>query len=148
MKTSVHSLQTKAVPYFAALLFLLAASACSRTANFATSSVQPAARGQVKIKKDNNDNYALTVNVRYLAEPERLQPAKQVYVVWSKTPDNRELNLGQLKISHGLFSHTLKGTLEAVSPFKPSQVYITAEDRADIEYPSTYTVLAANASSK
>lgn len=145
MKTSRHIFSSASViAYAAALLLSFSLSSCSKKASFATSTIEPAARGSVKMKKDKNNNYNVTVDVKYLAEPQRLQPAKQVYVVWAKTPDNREQNLGQLRIGHGLFSSTLKGSLDAVTPFEPIQVYITAEDKADIEYPSSYTVLAAN----
>lgn len=46
-----------------------------------TSAVVPAAEGSVKIKKDKNDNHAIDVEKRNLAEPKRLPVPQSVYSV-------------------------------------------------------------------
>ncbi|MEJ7588034.1 MAG: hypothetical protein WKI04_10790 [Ferruginibacter sp.] len=48
---------------------------------FATSSIAPAATGKVKIKKDDNDNYAIDVTVPHLAPHYKLPPPRETYVV-------------------------------------------------------------------
>ncbi len=126
-----------------ALIFLLVLSlaSCARKISFQTSSVVPAAEGSVKVKKDNNNNYSIDLNVIRLADPKRLEPSKSTYVVWIETAENGSKNIGSLNTSSSMFSKTLKSSLKTVSPFKPVSLFITAEDNADIQYPGTQVVL-------
>jgi hypothetical protein len=121
--------------------FILLFESCARKISFMTSSVVPAAEGTVKLKKDNNNNYNVSLEVMRLAEPERLQPPKDNYVVWMNTEQNGTQNIGKLETSSGLLSKTLKSSLETVTPFKPSDFFITAEDDAVVQYPSGQVVL-------
>ncbi len=132
--------------YFVAPLLcgMVAFSSCATKAAFATSTVVPAAEGQVKIKKDGNDNYKIELHVEHLADPKRLQPSKEYYVVWAQTEHDVVKNLGQLKSSTGWFSDTRKASLETVSPFKPEVVFITAEDQVDIPHPMGIAVPHTN----
>jgi ribosomal protein S9 len=114
---------------------------CSRKISFATSTVVPAAEGTVKVKKDNNNNYAIKVDVRNLAEPNRLPQPQNVYVVWIETERNGTQNLGQLNTSSGLFSNALKASLETVTAYKPIRLFITGENEANVTYPGNYVVL-------
>ncbi len=116
-------------------------SSCARKINFATSTIVPAAEGTVKIKEDKNNNYAVDVEVRHLAEPNKLPMSKNVYVVWVETERNGVQNLGQLNTSSGLLSSTLKASLQAVTPYKPTRLFITGEDAATVQYPGNYVVL-------
>lgn len=109
--------------------------------NFLTSSVVPAAEGQVKVKKDGNNNYKIELDVMRLADSKRLTPSKEMYIVWMETEQNGRKNIGQLKTSSSLLSSALKSSLNTVSPFKPTGFYITAEDDANIQYPSGEVVL-------
>ncbi len=59
------------------LLVVITFSSCSNKTIFNTSSIIPAARGDVKVKIDKNKNYTILLELSYLAEPERLQPAKK-----------------------------------------------------------------------
>ena len=129
-----------------ALIFLLVLSlaSCARKISFQTSSVVPAAQGSVKVKKDNNNNYSIDLNVIRLADPTRLEPSKSTYVVWLETAENGSKNIGSLNTSSTLFSKTLKSSLKTVSPFKPVSLFITAEDNADIQYPGSQVVLRTN----
>ena len=108
---------------------------------FQVSPVVPAARGYAKVKKDHNKNYNIYVGLEDLAEPNRLTPARQCYVVWIVANDNSTKNVGQVKTSTSLFSHTLKGTFETVSASKPVKVFITAEDDATVQYPGIMMVM-------
>ena len=127
-----------------ALLVLSITSACSRKANFQTSSVEPAARGSVKVKKDKNHNHQISISLLNLAEPERLQTPKKVYVVWMITDENMTKNLGQIHMGTKLFSKTLKGSFTTQSSFKPVKIFVTAEDEADIQYPGMFVVLSTD----
>ncbi|HVF97212.1 MAG TPA: hypothetical protein VM871_07830 [Flavisolibacter sp.] len=119
-------------------------SACSRKIGFENSTIAPAARGSVKVDKDNNNNYQISLDVKMLAEPNRLAQPKAVYVVWMETEQNGTQNLGQLKTDDGLFSSTLKASLKTTTPYKPRRIFITGEDNATVQTPSSFVVLNTN----
>ena len=120
---------------------ILLLTSCARKFAFNTSQVVPAAEGSVKVKKDKNNNYNIDLKVNRLADPKRLLPAKEMYLVWMDTEQNGTKNIGQLRTSSGLLSKTLKSSLETVTPFKPRRFFITAEDDANLQYPSGVMVL-------
>jgi hypothetical protein len=128
---------------FIAITLLYACGTSKYT--FSTSSVVPAAEGNVKVKKDGNSNYKISLDVMRLADPQRLSPSKAMYVVWMETEQNGRKNIGQLKTSSGLLSKTLKSSLTTVTPFKPTGFVITAEDDASIQYPGGQVVLSTRA---
>lgn len=144
MKTT--TLRTTKNIFSVGIAFFLVCSlaSCSRKISFQTSSVVPSAEGSVKVKKDNNNNYSIDLNVIRLAEPKRLEPSKSTYVVWIETAENGSKNIGSLNTSSSMFSKTLKSSLKTVSPFKPVSLFITAEDNADIQYPGSQVVLRTN----
>jgi hypothetical protein len=119
-------------------------ASCSRKISFLTSSIVPAARGYVKVKKDKNKNYHIKIDISELAEVNRVQPAKQTYVVWMITDQDIKKNVGQINSSTGLFSNRLKASFETVSSFKPIKIFITAEDDATIQFPNTQVVLSTD----
>ncbi len=121
------------------VVFLL--ESCARKIAFSTSTVVPAAQGSVKVKKDNNNNYNIDLSVIRLADPKRLDPPKNTYVVWMETEQNGTKNIGRLNTSSGLFSKTLKSSLKTVTPFKPAGFFITAESNESIQYPGMQVVL-------
>ncbi|MGI8637443.1 MAG: hypothetical protein ACR2KZ_18765 [Segetibacter sp.] len=127
-----------------AILIIFSLSSCSRKISFARSTVVPAAEGQVKIKKDNNKNYSIDLNVMRLAEPKRLSPPKDTYVAWMETEQNGTKNIGRLTTSSGLFSSTLKSSLSTTTPYKPTAFFITAEDDSNVQYPGGQVVLRTN----
>jgi hypothetical protein len=116
-------------------------SSCSKPTTFLTSTVVPAAEGTIKLKKDKNKNYNIEIKLDNLAEVERLQPPRKVYVVWMENEEGRVKNLGQINSSHEGLTKKLKASFETVSPFKPTKIYITAEEESNVNYPSTMVVL-------
>ncbi|WP_373515059.1 hypothetical protein [Persicitalea sp.] len=126
----------------ALILFLaLTLGACSSKMTFQNSSKVPAATGEVKVKKDKNNNYDLTVNVYNLAKPEQLSPAREVYMVWMDSNQGITKRLGQIKISSGLMSKSLSGELESKAIDKPDRVFITAENDPETLNPSSEVIL-------
>ena len=126
---------------FIAGFLLIIMSSCSRKLKFYESPVVPAATGSVKVKKDRNNNYSVEVNTIHLAEPQKLQPPQNTYIVWMESDQNGMTNLGQLKSESGILSKTLKGNLKTVTSFKPRSFLITAEDSPNSQYPSNQVVL-------
>jgi hypothetical protein len=129
--------------FTAGILFLLVISfsSCSKKIVFPTSSIVPAATGRVKIKKDNNNNYSINVNIENLPDSRRLNPPRNHYVVWIETKNNTIKNLGRIVSSSGFLSSKMKASLNAVSPIKPRRVFITAENDEYIRYPGNMVVL-------
>jgi hypothetical protein len=119
-------------------------NSCSTKQAFLTSSVVPAARGSVKVKKDDNKNYHIDIRIDNLAEVKRLQPPKQSYVVWMESYDQGAKNIGQISSSSSLLSSKLKASFETVSSTKPSKIFITAEDDVNTQYPGTQVILSTN----
>lgn len=127
-----------------ATIVLLGATSCSKKIAFLSSSVVPAARGDVKVKMDDNQNYVIKVEIVNLAEPERLQPPKSMYMVWMLTDQNLTKSLGQIKTDDGTFSSTLKASFETVTTFKPKKVFVTAESDSNVQYPDRTIVLTTS----
>ncbi len=126
------------------IAMIMLVTSCARKTNFQTSSVVPAARGSVKVKKDDNNNYDIKIKLNGLAEAKRLEPAKQVYVVWMEADDHTTKNLGRINSNSSLLSKKLKASFDTVTPFKPIKIFITAEDQADVTYPDTRVVLTTS----
>ncbi len=131
------------LPTVLVLLFAFTVlKSCTTQYKFSTSSVVPAAEGSVTVKKDNNSNYIINLHIKRLADPKRLDPAKDIYIVWMETQQNGIKNIGQLKTESGMFSSTLKSSLKTVSSFKPTGFFITAENDPNIQHPGSQIVLS------
>ena len=126
-------------------VLLVVGTSCSNKTTFLTSTVVPAAEGTIQWKKDSNDNYVITLKMVNLAEVERLQPPKKAYVVWMENNEGRAKNLGQINSFHETFTKKLNASFETVSSFKPTKIFITAEDEANVQYPSSMIVLQSKA---
>ncbi len=136
MKYSITPFFIKVILVSLILVVTLTLSSCStRKASFLVSSVVPAAKGDVKVKKDGNDNYSINIDITDLAEPNRLIPPKFAYIVWLESSNNIVKNIGQIKTSTSLLSSKLKASFESVSVFKPTKIFITAEDDINVQYP-------------
>ncbi len=138
MKTSNFSTGITQIMLISILsLFVFSVISCSKKITFQTSTVAPAARGEVKVNKDKNNNYHIELELSYLAEPERLSPAKSTYVVWLVSDESDvPSNLGQV-----VGTSKLKVKFETVSSSKPKRIFVTAEDDASIQYPGNTVVL-------
>jgi hypothetical protein len=125
------------------LIFIF--TGCSQKITFLNSAIVPAAEGSVSIKPDNNNNYSIDLTVDRLADPSRLTPPKNVYVVWMETTQSGVQNIGQLKTSTKGFSKSLTSSLKTVTPHKPTGFFITAEDDAVGNYPGLTVILKTDA---
>ena len=109
---------------------------CAQKVKFMTSSVVPAAQGYVKVKQDkDNKNYVIKLEISDLADVDRLQTSSVSYVVWMETDQGNTENLGQLNSSSGFLSKQMRASLETVSSYKPSIIYVTAEENTNAQYP-------------
>lgn len=126
----------------ALLLVILFLGSCATKVSFLNSSVVPAAEGTVKVKKDNNSNYGIKISIENLAQPDRLQPSQNMYVVWMETANNGTMNLGQVNSSSSLLGGKLKGSFETVTTYKPTRIFITGETETGLSYPGNLVVLS------
>jgi len=120
-----------------AMLFVF--SSCAKKITFLTSSVVPAAEGQITVKNDKNNNYNIQMQITNLADIERLQPAKKSYVVWMETMDNLPKNIGRISSSK-----KLKVDFNTVSTMRPTKIFITAEEDETSQYPGSMVVLTTD----
>jgi hypothetical protein len=145
MKTTPFiSRLTKMIFGSIAVAAIFSLSSCAKKIAFLSSEVVPAAQGTVKVKTDDNKNHAIEIEIFNLAEPQRLQPPKQLYIVWMLTDQDLTKNIGQIKTSTSTFSKNLKATFETVTSFRPVKIFITAEDDANVQNPSWEIVLTTN----
>ena len=127
-----------------ALLLTTSFTSCSKKVAFQTSTIVPAARGDVKITKDENKNYLIAIKLENLAEVSRLDSSNKAYVVWMETEESMVKNIGQIKSDSNFLSSKLKATFETVSPVKPTKIFITAERDAQVQYTNTEIILTTN----
>lgn len=123
----------------AAITTMFITSSCARKITFLDSSVLPAARGTAQIKQDKNKNYVIKLDFKYLAEPNRLTPPRKSYIVWMEGDGQQPKNIGQIKTSG-----KLNASFETVSPVKPQKIFVTGEDDASTQYPTTEVVLTTS----
>jgi len=116
----------------------------AKKVGFLSSSIVPAARGYVKVKRDIHENYLIQVKISNLAEVNRLQPSKQVYVVWMITDHEITVNIGQIISSTTFLSTKLKASFKKVSSSKPIKVFITAEEDAITQTPNEQVILTTD----
>lgn len=125
-------------------VIIIAVSSCAKKINFQTSAMEPAARGTVKVKKDENNNYSIKIELLNLAEAKRLPVTQQTYVVWMESAEQAVKNLGQLNSGRSMLSKKLKATFSTVSSVKPVKIFITAENDATVQYPGSVLVLTTS----
>ena len=128
---------------FALALSALALSfcACATKNPFLNSSVVPGADGSVNVSKDKNKNTVINIQIKNLAEPDRLQPPRKQYIVWMVTDTDLTKNIGRIKSSRTMFNKRMEGSFETISSFTPVKIFITAEDDADAQYPQDPVIL-------
>ena len=134
--TKFYSMPKNIIMSIFAAIMIFSFSSCATKTHFLTSSVAPAAEGTVKVHKDQNKNYVIKIIISNLAEPSKLQPSKNAYVVWMEGDRSETKNIGKIRSSNSIISKRLKGSFESVSPDKPRKIFITAENDANIQYPN------------
>ncbi len=120
-------------------IVILSFASCTPKITFLTSSVVPAAEGVVTVKEDKNNNYVIKLEITNLAAIDRLEPPKNTYVVWMETDRREAKNIGRI-----VTSNSLKVTFETVSSFRPTRIFITAEENENALYPGEMLVLTTN----
>ncbi|MDN3607754.1 hypothetical protein [Kaistella yonginensis] len=120
----------KTIKMMTVAMSLLLVASCASSVKFPISPLVPAAEITAVKKKTVNNNFDIEVTANYLANPNRLSPARNFYVVWIVTDKNEVKNIGQL-----IQNRTRKVVLKTTTPFNVKEIFITAEDRGDITSP-------------
>ena len=145
MKINIQRFQTKKIFLcVVGIMIIFLFESCARKIAFQNSTLVPGAEGTVKVKKDNNNNYTIQVELSNLAGPSRLEPAMKTYVIWMETDMENVKNIGQVSSSTSLLSRRLKASFETVSAIKPTKIFITAEDDGTVQHPGTLVLTTAN----
>lgn len=140
MKTTLFKSLTKNLSIGAlAVAILFSFQSCAKKAIFLTSSVVPAAQGEVTVSRNKNSNYVIKLQVSNLAEVDRLQPAKKGYVVWMEADRGFTRNIGLITSSN-----KLNVSFETTSTLQPTRIFITAEEDEQIQYPGSMVVLTTD----
>lgn len=124
---------------FKVISFVLAAvlmTSCAQKVAFPDSAALPGADAVLKVDKNKNNNYELELEVDNIAKPNRLTPPRNNYIVWLETSSHGTINIGNLRVSD-----KNKASMITVTPYKPIRVFISAEDRQDVIFPSSQIVL-------
>ena len=138
-----HSINFSVKTFIAGLIALtfVQVSADAQKVHFNTSTVVPAAEGTVKVSTNKDKGYNIDISILHLAGPRRLEPAAKTYIVWMDTERNGTKNLGEMQSKDGFLSSTLKASMKTITPFRPTRIFITAEDVAAISNPQGQQVL-------
>jgi hypothetical protein len=118
------------------VLLLVATAVWAREDRLANTGATPAAQGKVITGNDRNGNTEIDVQVKHLATPQSLTPAKQGYLVWVQPHGQPAQLLGTLRVNEDL-----EGSLKASTPYKDFDVFITAEDQMKPDTPSSMVIL-------
>lgn len=124
---------------FKVISFVLAAvliTSCAQRVVFPDSASLPGADAVLKINENKNNNYELELEVKNIAKPNRLTPPRNNYIVWLETASHGTVNIGNLRVSD-----KNRASMVTVTPYKPIRVFISAEDRQDVIFPSSQIVL-------
>ena len=125
----------KTINYVLLLAFILTFGSCATKVKFPVSPLAPAAEGTVKVNQDKNKNYVINLSVKYLANPDRLNPPKQYYVIWLENENGNAVNLGML-----VSDNKNNASFKSVTSSKPALIFITAEDTGDVNYPGSQEI--------
>jgi hypothetical protein len=100
----------------------------------------PAAAGIVKVQRDkDNGNTKLDIRVWHLANPSRLTPPANAYIVWVRPRDGAAVKQGAIRVDKDQ-----KGEVKLVTEAKDFEVFITAEQSESPDVPSDFQVLRAD----
>lgn len=121
---------------FVVFTFLLTAAVWGREDRLTNTGANPAAEGKVVSNNDRNGNTDVEVQVKHMATPQSLTPAKTAYIVWVQPRGKDPEMLGVLRINENL-----EGSLKAATPYKDFDLFITAEENPKPDLPSDMVIL-------
>jgi len=128
---------------FVLICLAFATVAWGREDRLINTGTAPAAEGKVTTNADRNGNTNVEVNVKHMATPQKLTPAKQDYLVWVQPRGKEAELLGALRVNSNL-----EGSMKATTPIKDFDIFITAEDNIKPDAPSSMVILRGSVERK
>lgn len=102
----------------------------------------PSAQGTVTAREVDNNNLEVSVKVKHLAPPARIEPGATTYVVWGQPEHGGQVqNMGALMVDRDE-----SGELTTITPMHRLDVFVTPESRPDATQPTGKHVLGASIS--
>lgn len=92
------------------------------------------ATGHVKVSDTGNNNHKLTIEMKHLAKPEKVQPGAKVFVLWAQPTEIAGApvqNLGAFTVDDDL-----KAAMEAITPHSKFDLFVTAESSREAMAPT------------
>lgn len=97
----------------------------------------PAVEGHAKFGKAANENTSIDLTVEHLADPQKLTPPANTYVVWLRpNKDAAPQNIGALTVDK-----KLKGELNTVTALRAFDLFVTAEASGQVQSPTGQPLL-------
>jgi hypothetical protein len=90
-----------------------------------------ASEGTVRVSDGDNGNTKLSVRVKHLAPPSKVEADSTVYVVWIQPKEGDWQNVGALTLSEDL-----EGSLDTLTPHRRFKVSVTPEPNGQAAAPS------------
>lgn len=112
----------KQIKLLAISVIIALMTSCADTIKFPVSDVTPAADITAKLTKEAEPNYLVTIEAKNLASAERLEPSREIYVIWAISKAGVVRNVG-----HFTQENAETSTYKASFPYQPTEIFITAE---------------------
>jgi hypothetical protein len=110
----------------------------TKTYHMTASTTVPGASAELNVGKEKNGNLQVELKADHLAQPGRLTPSANTYVVWLQQEGSEPQNQGELRVGNNL-----KAELRAITPLSNFKVFVTAETDPQTKAPSDQVVLRA-----
>lgn len=130
---------SKAAGWAVVLALGLGAVGCGGGKSYALRPVtrSSGAEGELKVKKGDNENRVVSVELKHLPPPSNINGTYRTYVLWLRPAGQQQwANMGALRIDDDR-----KAKLETVTPYESFDVMVTAEAEATGQEPKGETVL-------
>jgi hypothetical protein len=110
----------------------------AKTYELGASTEIPAAQGTARLNRTRNGNVEIKLAVKHLAQPGRIVPGSDVFVVWVRglAPGALAQNLGALKIDS-----KLNGKLTAITALASFDLFLTCEQSQTATTPAGLELL-------
>jgi len=136
----MNTLRKAAASALLALVMTAVVVAVTAAATFAlqSSAAIPAAGGTARLRDTKNGNIEVKLRVKHLAQPGRISPGAEVFVVWARglEPGAAAQNLGALQVDKNL-----NGKLTALTAMSSFDLFITCEMSQTVTAPTTEPLL-------
>jgi hypothetical protein len=135
---SLKIIKMKTIKNLAIIGIIALMTSCASTTKFPVSQATPAADITAKTKKQGKPNYLVTITANSLAASERLVPPKKIYIIWAVSEAGVTRNAG-----HFTQKNAVSSTYKALFPYKPIEIFITAEDEEGVCEPAGIEITRA-----